>query len=866
MELQKVKSVAKKIYTRGPELDAIILRTMAIISDIVGGTLGPGGRPVLIERYEHNLPPMVTKDGVTVFRALGFRNATAHTLAESVRDAALRTASEAGDGPQPLWSQVLTPTGFVKMGDIQVGMKICGTNGSIQEVVGVYEKGQKEILEVSFGDGQVVECCADHLWAVYPYDYTQKQILTTRKIAEIFQYGQDYDPESGYFTPLTEVELDSGPDCPPVDPCGYSFGILVAGSVPEIEYIPRSYLFSTRQTRRDILDGIIDTLNNINGNTDADRLFEFRTSSRQLAEDVTFLARSLGRSVWLSDFQPEQNGYKVIERASDPDLGNRIVDVKATGRFTEMRCIKVSNPDNLYITDGFIVTHNTTTATILAEAITRQAKKYCLQNPRVSAQKVVRRLEQVFRDVIEPSIKTLSRKADISTGEGRELLRNVAKVSANGDTELADAVMQCFDLVGDDGNVTIAELNGPSRYEVEKIEGYPITMGFEDSCGKFHSKFINDPASQRTVLEKPVFILYHGRLTEFQSLMGFLDLIGQNWQSIGGPHNVVIVATGFSEQVLTALALNFPEPSSLNVFPLLVPQLPHPNAQLDFLGDLSCITGAKVLDSISSPLEKATLEDLGPGVASIEISRFRSNVVGMAQDPETEEGLVQSPVALLEELRLLRVDELQVQLKQAASELERIYIQERLGKITGGIARLKVMGVSNGELKEKRDRAEDAICAVRGAIKWGCLPGGGWTLLNLMCVLKDLNDPIISNVLTPALMEPVNRLYQNLGVTEEEMQAILQPILERMVYGQDPLVYDLLEGKHIDPWVGGVLDSTPAVLEAIRNSVSIAALAGTLGGTVVQERDDDFERSEAREQADWIRNASVPENPANERW
>ena len=101
MEYQKVKSVSKQIQTRGASLEKTILNTMKIIADIVGGTLGPGGQQVLIERYEHNLAPMVTKDGVTVFRSLGFDNSAAHCIMEAARDAAVRTASEAGDGPQP---------------------------------------------------------------------------------------------------------------------------------------------------------------------------------------------------------------------------------------------------------------------------------------------------------------------------------------------------------------------------------------------------------------------------------------------------------------------------------------------------------------------------------------------------------------------------------------------------------------------------------------------------------------------------------------------------------------------------------------------------------------------------------------------
>lgn len=597
MQYQKVKSVSKQVRTKGNSLEKIILDTMRTISEIVGSTLGPGGQQVLIERQEHNLPPMVTKDGVTVFRSLGFDDPAAHSIMEAARDASVRTASEAGDG--------------------------------------------------------------------------------------------------------------------------------------------------------------------------------------------------------------------------------------------------------------------TTTATILSEAIVRKTHEFTKSNPRVSPQKVVRRLERAFREVIEPAIKSLSTPAKLSETNGRNLLHSVARISANGDVELANSVMECFDLVGDDGNVTIAELSGPSKYEVERIEGYPIPMGYEESCAKYYQKFINDAATQRCIMEKPVFILYHGRITEFQTMLSLLDMVGQAWQGRGFNHNVVVVATGFSEQVLSALAFNFAEPTSLNVFPLLVPQSPFMNGQLAFLEDLSAITGATILDPMNKTMEQATLEDLGPGVGYFESTRFRSNIVGKSTNPES--------AAFQEETVLLRVDELQTQMANAASELEKTFLQERIGKLTGGIAKLKVIGASNGELKEKRDRAEDAVCAVRGAIKFGCVPGGGWVLLRLMNLLKNENDQILDKVLIPALFEPVRRLLSNVGVNDEEATQILAPVINSVATGNvsDAVVFDALEGKHVNAIQSGVLDATPAVLEAVRNSISIASLLGTLGGTVVFKRDLDLERTEARDAADFLRNAN--HNPADER-
>jgi chaperonin GroEL len=610
MEYQKVKSVAKLVIPKGPALSKIVLKTLKTVSDIVGATLGPGGSQVIIERYEHDTPPMVTKDGVTVFRSLGFTDAASHVIMEATRDAAVRTASEAGDG--------------------------------------------------------------------------------------------------------------------------------------------------------------------------------------------------------------------------------------------------------------------TTTATILSEAIARYADAFCEDNRAVRPQKLVRRLERAYQDVIEPLIlgtpyvedglparrpDGLTIKADLTTEEGRKLLHSVAKISANGDVELADAVLNCFDLIGDEGNVTIVEQSGPSHYEVEQIDGYPIAMGYEYSCAKFYPMFINDPGRQLCVLEKPLFVLYNGMVNDSLTAWQILEKLGTAFEANETDRfAVVFVAAGFSEQVLATFGAGMQHATALKVFPLTIPKSPLQNFTAEFLADMSAITGATVFDPITNTLSKGTIADMGPGVASFEASRFRSTVIGRAANHGEP----------WETRQIDRIDIVEQQLEQADGGLDRLLTQERLGRLSGGIAKLRVFGSSNGELKEKRDRAEDAVCAVRGAIKHGCLPGGGWALMRVCNELTKRypDDAIINRVLKPALMEPVNRLLSNCGQSETEIFHTLTPVL-RGIAEDKVVIYDAMEDCHGDPFELGVLDSTPAVVEAIRNSLSIASQVGTAGGIVAFPRDTAFERSEARDTADFIRNANI--NEADER-
>ena len=569
---RKTKNAAKDIFVHGPKLETKVLQTMKYISDIVGSTLGPSGRAVLIERQEHGLPNMLTKDGVTVFRNLGFTDPTAQSIMEAARDASVRTASEAGDG--------------------------------------------------------------------------------------------------------------------------------------------------------------------------------------------------------------------------------------------------------------------TSTCAILSEAIVRYSSEFCKKNPKVSPQKIVRKLESLFRDVMEPEIKKLSMPAT------DEMLHSVAKLSANGDGALADVVIEAYDQVGDNGSISILELTGPSKYEVEVVDGYPLSVGDEECCSSLYPLFLNDKNNSRTFMEKPVFILYFGNITQTQTLMPIINKLVQAvfrpeeiGQTKSHTPNIVVMASGFSESVLGDLSVNFLRGDSINIFPVTLPKTPIQNSQMYLLHDLAAVTGATVFDPMSNPLDNATLGDLGYGIASFEVTRYRSTIFGHSDDS----------------LILARSEEIKRTMESAESKFDLNQAAERLAALTGGVAKLKVYGSSSGELREKRDRAEDAVYAVRGAKKHGCLPGGCWTLNYLVNALANHldSDGIVSDVLIPALNEPLIKLLNNCGLNDIEIQEVKAHYNADFKSDMQYRVFDAWNYKYVDATSAGILDSTPAVLEALRNSLSIASLLGTLGGTIVFQRDDFLERKEA---------------------
>lgn len=484
----------------------------------------------------------------------------------------------------------------------------------------------------------------------------------------------------------------------------------------------------------------------------------------------------------------------------------------------------------------------TTTATILAHSFVKAVSEYHKRNPTISPQKIARTLEYAFKTTIGPTIKSLSKQVSLGNKEGKDSLLAVAKVSANGDTQLADAVVKCFELVGNDGNVTLLEQNGPSQYVVEKIDGYGISVGYEDCCGPYYQKFVNEPSNQSCLLDNVVVVPYFGKLTDVTVLAQLLDNIVE-----AAPKdkvvNVVIAATAFAEPVIGTLSVNFSAPTrKVSLYPLVVPLSQSKTAQYDFLCDLAALSGAKVFDPIENPLPAAHINDLG-FIKSFEATRFRSNLI-IDMDEKAEKRIFD------------RVDVLEEQFKANTSILDKQLIRERIGKLTGGIAKLIISGSSAGELREKRDRAEDAVCAVRGAILHGVLPAGGWTFLKLSETLKAMNNPVYDEVIIPALMAPVQILFTNSGMTHEETLRIINTLKQSL---DSNTVYDLLEGKFVDSFVGGLLDSAPAVYESVKNSISIASLLGTCGGTIVFKRDDDTDRQEAKDARNFMRDVQSGE-------
>lgn len=492
----------------------------------------------------------------------------------------------------------------------------------------------------------------------------------------------------------------------------------------------------------------------------------------------------------------------------------------------------------------------TTTATVLSNAIIQNLFKFCAANRKYSPQKAARQISKYTREVLIPYVR--SRSISV-TEDNQELLQMVAKISANGDEDMANAVIKAFEEIGygEASHVTIREKNGPEGYEVERIDGFPLPVGFEDALGKMGNHFINDTANQRVVLEKPLFLLFDGQLNDIVSIIPITEELSNRYciQGDSDYKNLVIVANGFSESVVMALANNWADPTTINVLPVVSPMAQFAHSQTHAIHDIAAFVGSKVFGLKNQISGGWTIQDLGGKMESFEAYRFRSTIVG---DPEPMNVEV-------------RAEDLKTQKKSAESQAEQMWLEERIGKITNGIAKLTVVGGSIGELKEKVDRLDDAICSVRAAISHGALPGGCRIAIDMALKIAAEIEPgnPIREVMVESLLALPQKLLDNSGFYSDE----ISKVLEHLVNNPND-VFDVENERFGDAKELGLFDATKAVEQSLNNAVALASVLGTMGGIICQPRDGDFERSEARADSEFTRMAENPDafvNEANQR-
>lgn len=825
-----------------------------MVGDAVRVTLGPKGRNVVI--FSEHGAPIITKDGVTVAKSIDLEDPYENLGAQLCKQVSMQTNSLAGDGPQPLYSKVLTPNGFVEMGSLKVGDEICGTNGTIQKVLAVFPKGQKQIIKLKFTDGREVECCEDHLWQITNTKgnkniFTTKQLID-KKITAITKEGHKrhkafvektfaefFDTDfilspylvgvllgDGSLSGTGSIEISLGrKDLDVIEKVqkslpsgivlnsklieeknyyrvklsgvtsdGHTMHDLVnkiglLGAKSDTKFIPKEYLYSSVNSRQMLLQGLVDT----DGHINTRGLIEYSTVSSQLCEDFAELLRGLGKAVNIKLIKRKENSfsdksiYRVTELKGDK-YGSSINEIIVTNNFTEMQCIKVSNEDSLYFTDSYILTHNTTTATVLAQAIVKEGLKYVAAggNPLALKRGIDKGLTTAL-ELIEGLAKPIS---------DRQEIEYVAAISGN-EKEVGQVIADAIEAVGSDGIITLEESRDRETY-FRMVDGFTYSQGFI-------SPYLVSDASKNIVDYRDVTILmFDCQIVQFEQLVKVLERVSRSKKP------VLIIAEGFSEDAKNGLIVN----KARGGFQWVATKTPGFGEQKkDMIQDIAAMVGGIVFnENLGHKFDEITDEFLG-FAKRIVINKDMTTVI----EGKTNTQAVSDRVELLKAL-----------LEREESDYNREKINERLGKLNGGVGLIKIGASTDTELKEKRYRYEDALNATRAAIEEGIVPGGGSCLLRISELLekntevdeRDTDEVKGLRILSSAIQSPFRQICINGGFSPDVFS---QSILE----SNWPQGLDAKYGDICDLFERGVIDPAKVTKTALTNAVSIASLVLT---------------------------------------
>jgi len=464
----------------------------------------------------------------------------------------------------------------------------------------------------------------------------------------------------------------------------------------------------------------------------------------------------------------------------------------------------------------------TTTAIVLAAALVDAGQEWLSNNPGQSPQRLARDLKSVFDNEVLPRIKDLARPIkNLPLGEGKEVIRRVALVSANHDEQIAYAVSEAVGLVGEDGMVNSEEGTGAETKVVHEM-GFPFDSGLEQLGSAAAASFVNRKDKGDCFIEGSYVALYDGEILDVNTIAPLLNKIVM--EKDGEGHSlkcpVAIVAHGFSDQVLKMMAQNFRQ-GILTMIPIKSAANGQNLGRSQFLHDLAAYVGGVVHDSQGSPLQSASIGSLG-FVESIKVGSHQTIMMGEPEQEKVE----------------TRIAELKAQM-EGASEFDRSKIRYRVGRLTGGVATIYAGGATALEAKERYARVVDAVSAVRSAMDMGVVPGGGCTLLSISRALSRQEGA--AEIFADALEKPFWQILDNAGMSDD-----VDPddIGISAVLNKSPpfKVYNALTGEYVEWWDAGILDPAKVTITALENALSVAQLLMTLGGLIVEESNEDAEK------------------------
>ncbi len=426
----------------------------------------------------------------------------------------------------------------------------------------------------------------------------------------------------------------------------------------------------------------------------------------------------------------------------------------------------------------------TTTATILAQAIIREGMKAVAAG--MNPMDLRRGIDLATKAVIA-QIRKRSRKVQSS-----EEIAQVATISANGEVEIGNFLAEAMQQVGNEGVITVEEANGLET-EVEVVEGMQFDRGY------LSPYFITNADKMTAELEDVYILLHEGKLSSLQAMLPILEKVVQS----GKP--LLIIAEDVEGEALATLVVNRLR-GGLKVAAVKAPGFGDRRKAM--LQDIAILTSGQVIsEELGILLEDVTIDMLGT-CKKVDISKDETTIVdGGGKKKEIE----------------ARCNQIRTQAEETTSDYDKEKLQERLAKLAGGVAVLKVGGITEVEVKERKDRVEDALAATRAAVEEGIVPGGGVTLLHAAKVLDktvgaNSDQDVGVSIVKKALQAPVRQLAENAGV---DGAVVAGKISENKDY---KFGFDAQEEKYCDLVAAGITDPTKVVVTALEDASSIAGL------------------------------------------
>ncbi len=428
----------------------------------------------------------------------------------------------------------------------------------------------------------------------------------------------------------------------------------------------------------------------------------------------------------------------------------------------------------------------TTTATVLAQAIVHEG----LRNVAAGANPMLlkRGIDLAVTSLVE-KLKSLATPVN-----DRSQVAQVATISA-ADPEIGNLIAEVMEKVGKDGVITVEESRG-REYETEYTEGMQIDRGY------ISAYFVTNTERMEAVLDEPMLLITDKKISAIADILPVLEKALS-----AGNRNFVIISEDVDGEALATLVLN----KMRGTFNLLAVKAPgFGDRRKDMLRDIAILTGGQVIsDELGRKLESATLEDLGRAKRVIATKDDTTIIAGEGQEAEIK----------------ARVDQIKAQIEQTTSDFDREKLQERLAKLAGGVAVIRVGASTETELKEKKHRVEDALSATRAAVEEGIVPGGGVSLLLALSALDEVKaeGDIATgvNILRRALSEPIRQIAVNAG---QDGSVIIQQVLSYQKDGKSNYGYDVLSGKYVDTIESGIIDPVKVTRSALENAASIAGM------------------------------------------